>query len=252
MKIFTITGPKSFVLSSKYRRDFTIYSDIEDITIPEKTYNGNLNIQNAVFINDVGIIGPDAFHSAGNLSSFTASAKVICDRAFTGCSKLKTFNFEKTQSIGESAFALSGIEKADFCNAKIIKESAFSCCIELKEVDLNNVEIIEHHAFESSGILTVSFGAKLKKIGNQAFEGCAFLENIVCLSPKPPRICESTFNGVPIKKIWVVNEECLEEFKNAKYWSAYADKMEVIDWISVSKYAQQLKEREQQRKDALS
>lgn len=251
MKIINITGPKSFALSTKSHRDFTLYSDVKDITIPEKIYDGNLKIQNAVFINDVGVIGPDAFHSAGNLSSFTSSAKVICERAFAGCSKLKTFNFEQTQSIGESAFALSGIEKADFCNVKIIKDSAFSCCIHLKEIDLNNVETIEHHAFESSGILTISFGSKLKKIGNQAFEGCSFLENIVCLTPTPPRICESTFNGTPIKKIWVVNQECLDAFKSARYWSNYADKMEIIDWISVSKYSQQLKEKEQQRRDSI-
>lgn len=252
MRIINITGPKSFALSTKSHRDFTLYSDVSDIAIPEKIYDGNLKIQNAVFINDVGVIGPDAFHSAGNLSSFTASAKVICERAFTGCTKLKSFNFEKTQSIGESAFALSGIEKADFSNVKIIKDSAFSCCIHLKEIDLNNVEVVEHHAFESSGLLTVSFGAKLKKIGNQAFEGCSFLENIVCLTPNPPRICESTFNGVPIKKIWVVNSECLKAFKEAKYWSQYADRMEVIDWISVSRYSQSLKDKEQQRKDSIS
>lgn len=252
MKIINVTGPKTFGISAKYRRDFTLYSDIKDISIPESIYNGNLNIQNAVFINDVEVIGPDAFHSAGNLSSFTASAKIICDRAFMGCQNLKSFNFEKTQSIGVSAFSLSGLEKADFYNVKTIKESAFSCCTKLKEIDLHNTEVIEHHAFENSGILTVSFGAKLKKIGNQAFEGCSFLENLVCLTPTPPRICESTFNGVPIKKIWVVNEECLNTFRASKYWNNFADKMEIIDWISVSKYSQWLFEKEHERKKFLT
>ena len=92
---------------------------------------------------------------------------------------------------------------------------------------------------------------KLKKIGNQAFEGCAFLKNVVCLTPHPPRICESTFNGAAIEKIWVVNERIKEEFLQARYWKNYAEKIEIIDWIAASEFAEKLRERDKERTEKI-
>lgn len=243
---------KSLLKASRYSKPFIGNFSEMNIIVPN-LMEGNAFLSMAILSPETEIIGENAFHGNVSLESVVGNPQIISNDAFSFCSKLKNINFEHISSIGERAFQYSGLKKIIFGpNLKIIKESAFSGCLDLKEIDLANVETIEHHSFESTGLLSVTLSPKLKKIGNQAFEGCIFLKNVICLTPHPPRICESTFNGAALEKIWVVNERIKEEFLQARYWKNYAEKFEVIDWVAASEFAQRLRDRDKERTENVS
>lgn len=251
MKNLTINNKRSLNKAFHYSKPFIGNFSEMDIITPS-LMEGNPYISMAILSEDTKIIGESAFHGDIILETVAGNPKIISDDAFSFCSKLKNFNFSEVSSIGAKAFQYSGLNKVILGpEVKVIKESTFSGCLKLKEIDLANVESIEHHAFESTGLYNVVLNQSLKKIGNQAFEGCTYLKNVVCLTPIPPRICESTFNGAGIEKIWVVNERLKEEFKNARYWKNYSDKIEVIDWLEVAKFTEMLKERDKKRTENL-
>lgn len=251
MKNININNKKSIIKSFKYSKPFIGNFTEMDIITP-KLMECNTFISHAILSPNTKIIGESAFRSAISLESVTGNPQIISDEAFSFCSKLYDINFENVSSIGKRAFQYSGLKNIKFGpSIQVIKESTFSGCLDLKEVDFSNIEIIEHHAFESTGLISVVFSPKLKKIGNQAFEGCMFLKNIVCLTPHPPRICESTFNGAAIDKIWVINERIKEEFLQAKYWKNYSEKIEIIDWVAASEFAQRLRDRDKERTEKI-
>lgn len=251
MKNLNIYSKKSILKAQRYSKPFIGFFTELDIITP-KLMENNEYLTHAVLNPSAKIIGENAFHGNVSLQTISGNPQIISDEAFSFCSNLTTFNFEQVSSIGKKAFQYSGLKKIKFGpSIQIIKESTFSGCLNLKEVDFSNIEIIEHHAFESTGLISVVFSPKLKKIGNQAFEGCTFLKNIVCLTPHPPRICESTFNGAAIEKVWVVNERIKEEFLQAKYWKNYAEKIEIIDWIAASEFAEKLRERDKERTEKI-
>lgn len=251
MKNLNINTKRSLEKASRYSKPFIgNFSDLDIIT--PSLMEGNPFLSVAVLSPETKIIGESAFHGDTSLESVIGNPSIISDDAFSFCSKLKKFDFNSVTSIGAKAFQYSGLNKVTLGpDIKVIRESTFSGCLKLKEIDLANVESIEHHAFESTGLYNIVFSPKLKKIGNQAFEGCTYLKNVVCLTPIPPRICESTFNGSSIEKIWVVNERLKEEFKNARYWKNYSDKIEVIDWLEVADFTEKLKERDKKRTEEL-
>jgi hypothetical protein len=145
--------------------------------------------------------------------------------------------------MGSGAFQYSGIREFNAGkDLRVLKDNTISGCYNLTDVNLGQIEGIGHHCFASTGISSITLNKDLKKIGNQAFEACTFLKNIVCLCHEPPRLCESSLIGTSIEKIWLPDAESLEKYSTAKYWSDYKDLMCLIDWNAIKLYVDHLKE----------
>jgi hypothetical protein len=241
-KVFTIVSDKDIKKANKFNYNF-----IADFTKSKRTailpneFEGS-KVHIFLCRPTVNTIGEKAFSSCTSLTNFGGLPQIIGDKAFYFCSSLETFEFENVRSIGSSAFEFTNLKEFNAGkDLKLLKDNTFNGCFHLTNVNLGNIEGIGHHCFASTGITSITLNKELRKIGNQAFEACIYLKNIICLCHEPPRLCESSLIGTNVEKIWIPNKESLEKYKAAKYWSEYADIMQLIDWNAIKAYLDHLK-----------
>ncbi len=128
--------------------------------------------------------------------------------AFSGCSKLKSIDFAKTNSIGQSAFYnCVMIEEVKFTQISNLSPAAFSGCSGLKSVDLP---------------------ADIASMGNGVFSNCTSLRTFICRAVTPPTITSSTFANVPADCNIFVPAGSVEAYKTEQYWSDRADYIQAI------------------------
>ena len=241
-KIFTIKTDRDIKKATNYQYPFIAdFTQTKRIAILPNEFEFS---HTHIFLcrPDMITIGDRAFANNTDLTNFGGYPQIIGDEAFAFCSNLKSFEFETVRSIGSGAFQYSGIREFNAGkDLRVLKDNTFSGCYNLTDVNLGQIESIGHHCFASTGISSITLNKDLKKIGNQAFEACTFLKNIVCLCHEPPRLCESSLIGTSIEKIWLPDEESLEKYSTAKYWSDYKDLMSLIDWDAIKQYIDHLK-----------
>lgn len=174
--------------------------------IPDKCFANCTSL--AVFdLSGMDIINANAFNGSGIQSVKVESGQTIGSGAFQNCADLKTIDVNVTL-IERQAFAgCSFLNKADICAEKI-NASAFQNCSSLKEVNLKNSET---HTLES--------------IGNQAFDGCGVLYELVV--PGSPEIGKNSFgftNGKVNPDFLVIGEtgSSVQEYAE-KYKMNFAD-----------------------------
>lgn len=241
-KIFEIKSDKDIRKANKFQYEF-----IADFTKAKRTAilpNEFEYSKTHIFLcrPDMITIGERAFANNTSLTNFGGNPQIIGNEAFSFCSQLETFNFDKVQSIGSGAFQYSGLKEFTAGNnLKLLKDNTFSGCYNLTEANLGHIEGIGHHCFSSTGISSITLNKELKKIGNQAFEACLYLKNIICLCHEPPRLCESSLIGTAVEKIWLPDQTSLEKYQAAKYWSDYKSLMCLIDWNAINEYLNSLK-----------
>lgn len=179
-KVFVIRSDRDIKKANKFQYEF-----IADFTKTKRTAilpNEFEYSKTHIFLcrPDMVTIGERAFANNTSLTNFGGLPQIIGEEAFSFCSLLETFEFERVRSIGSGAFQYSGLK--DFTageNLKLLKDNTFSGCYNLTDVSLGHIEGIGHHCFSSTGISTITLNKELKKIGNQAFEACLFLKNII-------------------------------------------------------------------------
>jgi hypothetical protein len=76
-------------------------------------------------------------------------------------------------------------------------------------------------AFQCSGLISVTIGDSVTKIESLAFYQCSSLTYITCLAIIPPVLEWPSFDG-PLQAIYVPAQS-VDEYKNAREWSQYAD-----------------------------
>lgn len=123
------------------------------------------------------VVAPYAFYNSTNLESISVESdeKFSVDFcAFERCSSLRTFPFDKLESIGHSVFRN---------------------CSSLTEIQVPN--FISYSAFEGcSSIETIVIPSTVTYLGANAFSGCTNLSSVTFESETPPVIELSAFNPV--------------------------------------------------------
>ena len=130
----------------------------------------------------------------------------IGERAFNGCSKLTSVNFQAATTIGDHAFySCRALTSVDFPAATTIGDYAFANCSELTSVDFPAATTIRDGVFIRCSKLT---SVVLRKT-----------DTICTLSST------SAFNNTPIKSgtgYIYVPDALVDQYKAATNWSTYA------------------------------
>lgn len=148
-------------------------------TIPDYLFNSCRELKSIEIPDGVVSIGVSAFDGCKALTSVTIpdSVLTIGEYAFSSCDKLATVNVGKNvEQIGANAFRLcfnlTSITFPADSNLRSIGANAFTDCYDF-------VEATETTSAQEVGLTSITLPAKLETIGNEAFYGCALLENIV-------------------------------------------------------------------------
>lgn len=192
--------------------------ELTSINIPEgitsiesHTFNGCRSLTQIHIPDGVEIIGESAFQSCRGLVSISIPETVISigNHAFYRCSALTSVNLPKT---------LAGIE-----------ESVFSGCTSLNNVVIPNATwYIGPGAFSGCSSLTsMTIPEKVVFIDYGAFSSCSGLNELIVLPDQVPvgrpKMLDNT-NNCPI----FVPAVSVEAYKEAPYWSDYADRIQAI------------------------
>ena len=122
---------------------------------------------------------------------------VIYEDAFTGCTKLETFEAESVERIDKGAFQMcSNLETLSIQGVKYIGASAFEDCISLTSITLDSIVEIYDAAFMGcSSLEYVEISSDCIMIGEGAFCNAESLETVICHAVKPPFIKTDNTDG---------------------------------------------------------
>lgn len=192
-------------------KTLTIYGsgDMPDYSDSEKPGWYYKDIDHIVVEGDVTKIGNCAFeYSNVTTVDITSTTWAVRDRAFHGCTQLRTINFP--------------------WNIQTINTSAFENCANLESVNIpvnsSTLEIKERAFANCPKIQKISLPAYMNKIDNEAFSGCSSLSSVTLCASKMTYnngYGTNAFSGnADGRKIYVFNN-CLDTYKQG--WSDYAD-----------------------------
>lgn len=127
-------------------------------------------------------IAPFAFSRNPNLTriTFPKSLAWVGNGAFWGCQELQAVEFSgKIRQLGGRAFEKCAKLQKVSVEAEHIGQGAFRYCTKLKEAQLSGLTVLEKSLFEGCRALYVcECGGTVQEIKEQAFSGCAALEQI--------------------------------------------------------------------------
>ena len=187
-------------------------------TIKVKGINSNAflncnSLTNITIPDNIVSIGCNAFSECNNLTVITIPDSVtsITSSIFSGCNSLKNIKISNSvTSIGDAAFSrcskLTDIIIPDSVTS--IGDYAFSNCINLKSITLPE---------------------NLTILGASVFYGCISLKTVYIKKSSIASLIEGNYsmfeNCSDELKICVPDEESVIAYKQAEYWSDYADKI---------------------------
>lgn len=180
----TVATTKSFLLSNlrnKYR--VIVGNDTGLTTLGTNAFQNCSNIH-FMWLNDQLMnLGDYSFDGCTNLQSIVIPENVnnISNYAFNGCSSLKDVSMpDNVLSIGNRAFGNCGsLESISLPQNLIQLGSGSFVSTGLKSISIPpNVQEIPRICFSASKLKEVDFG-NVVSIGNNAFNSCYYLENIV-------------------------------------------------------------------------
>lgn len=182
-----------------------------DLVIPDKVkdikegafnctnFNGTLTLPEGLNTIGENAFGFNSFKGELNLpKSLTAiKARAFVANGFSGTLKLP----EDLVILGVGAF--------DRCHN-------LTGTVEIPE----GIEVIPQNAFyECSGITSIILPENLNTISANSFNACYNLRTIVSRSQEPPRIDNTSFNGVSLQEVTLeVPEAALNSYKTANVW----------------------------------
>lgn len=159
------------------------------------------SVYRIVSLGDELEVGSNGFSNLKNLVSVDAKIKFTSDRylEMDGSTVIK---YDKYAFSGDEA--LTKIAIADGVEA--IPEGTFSDCSSLTAINLpDSLEIIESLAFANSGIKSLHLGNRVQAIGNSAFDGDRYLEDVF-ISASVTEISDTAFRSAKSLKTIVVDQ----------------------------------------------
>lgn len=199
---------------------YTFYkcSSLVSITLP----NSITQIQSAAFSNCAklsSIILPEGLENIG-------------PSAFMGCEKLKEISIPNSvTTLGAWAFAACGSLATVTLSENLysLEDGVFNKCISLISLIIpDGVSKIKPSAFYGCGSLTsISIPSAVNMIGESAFSNCTGLTSITVLPTEVPMGSAKMFDKTNNCSIYVPSSS-LAKYKEAEYWSGYADRIQAI------------------------
>lgn len=183
--------------------------DIEYIVVEEETENDspiaigdfafyNCTAEEIIIHNNVESIG-NAVLKGSKVQEFIidGAVSIIKEDAFTGCTRLQTFEVESVETIQKGAFQMCiNLSDVSIPGVKYIEASAFEDCYSLTSITLDSVIEIYDAAFMGcSSLEFVEISSNCIMIGEGAFCNAESLETVICRAVKPPFIKTDNTDG---------------------------------------------------------
>lgn len=113
---------------------------------------------------------------------------------------------------------------------EIYNYAFYNCDRFLSVVIPAGVEHIGYSAFRFCGNLeSLEIPESMLNIDERAFDNCINLKRVRVKVLKPPVIQSETFANIPVSCVFEVPLEALGEYKSAKYWSDFANRIVAIE-----------------------
>jgi len=160
-----------------------------------------------------------------------AAMKKVANYMFQECTALREVVLEEgITEIGGSSFAeCSALESVILPDSVTkIGNYGFYGCILLRKIQLpSSLKQVEANAFANCySLAELTLPETVTSIGNSAFDKCYCIENYYVMAAVPPTLGgSSVFNQMSDTCRIHVPKGCLEAYRTANYWSAWADHM---------------------------
>ncbi|MBP3775246.1 MAG: leucine-rich repeat protein [Bacteroidaceae bacterium] len=199
--------------------------------IHDSAFYGCTALTSIVLNEGIREVHPNAFKGCTGLKSvtFSKSLQKIGNYAFQDCTLLTKVEMpDSVSTLGGYAFAgctaLETIVWPEMLTA--VGVQAFSGCTGLKELSFpKSMTKIQNMAFANcTGLLTLTIPANVTDINTRAFQGCSSLQKINMEGNTPSSIGAKVFDATNDCPIYVP-EGTAAQYKEAKNWTAYADRI---------------------------
>ena len=177
---------------------FSGCSGLTSITIPNgitsignSTFSGCSALASLTIPDNVTSIGNEAFKNCTTLTSFTIPCNVIYigKYAFEGCGNLVTLNF-------------NAINCENFLSpAYNYKPPFYYCPISTMNIGDTVQRIPNYFAYNLDSLVSVTIPNNVTSIGENAFNNCNSLQEIISLPVLPPTLGTNVFSNSPMLKV---------------------------------------------------
>lgn len=206
--------------------DFNACSAIETFVFPPnlqsigaecfygcKLLEQDINLPNLEELTANGITG-NTFRESGITGVYAPKLKNIPNYAFMSCGKLAgDIHLPSLESIGAGCFYYTSIKRVtSLGNLVVIGKDTDAFGI------FHNCRSLEY----------VSLPSSVEAIGNNTFNSCISLSEVIIEATTPPIVGAKTFAYTPDTMSIYVPDQSLEAYRNAENWSAYADKIKPL------------------------
>ena len=203
-------------------------------TIKHYTFYKCSSLVSITLPNSITQIESAAFSNCAKLSSIILPEGLenIGPSAFMGCEKLKEISIPNSvTTLGAWAFAACGSLATVTLSENLysLEDGVFNKCISLISLIIpDGVSKIKPSAFYGCGSLTsISIPSAVNMIGESAFSNCTGLTSITVLPTEVPMGSAKMFDKTNNCSIYVPSSS-LAKYKEAEYWSGYADRIQAI------------------------
>ena len=214
------------------------------LTIGERAFDDCKQLRTIVFSSNARlktIAGEETAYSGGAFSdcealstiSIPASVEVIGERAFLGCTSLRTITFQpnsRLKTIGRLAFITCPIASIELPASVEHLESTFSGCTSLKSVRFqagSQLRTIDDFAFQSCLLETLD-ASNCSYITNISFNSLAGSRTTLTsfrIGTRIPPLCSSPL-WAPKDAVLQVPAGCADAYRSAEGWKNFTDIIE--------------------------
>ena len=150
------------------------------ITLGSNAFYGCESLKSIEIPSKLLVISEYAFHNCKSLESLVIPDNIttVNRYAFAGCSQLSSVHFGTgiENFYSDALYDCGAVMKV---SGETIPASAFYDSNTIRELTIDDsVVTIGDRAFYSTNLESVTFGANVKTLGNEAFEGCTYLMDV--------------------------------------------------------------------------
>ncbi len=179
------------------------------LSVHKRAFKNCKSLKTVVNFKNVSEIGESAFAYCTSLTSAKGIGAVLGNKAFLGCTSLKTVTLDSTRnkkaSIGKRAFeGCTALKKITLPGKSItIDDRAFKNCTSLSKIyNCEKISFIDNAAFAyCKSLKEITLSNKVTEVDDKAFLGCSKLKRVVIENTKKApdfskKVFSSTADGI--------------------------------------------------------